>query len=67
MSLVATHFSVSEEEILAINGLKTNVVNTPMQLVIPLCDFTPTGTVRPATFTTTYTPVRHLKTSTPGW
>jgi LysM repeat protein len=64
---LAVRFSVSEAEIMAINGLKTDVIDTPMQLLIPVCNFTPTGTVRPATFTTTYTPVRNLKTSTPGW
>jgi LysM repeat protein len=67
LASLSARFSVSEEEIMEINGLKTDRIGAPMQLVIPVCNFTPTGTVHPATFTTTYTPVRNLKTSTPGW
>ena len=67
LASLAARFSVSEAEIRAVNGLKTDTIRAPMELVIPVCDFTPTGTVYPATFTTTYTPVLNLKTSTPGW
>jgi LysM repeat protein len=66
LARIAERFSVSEDEIRAINDLNTNVISTPMQLVIPSCNFTPTGTVYPATFTTTYTPILHPTTATPG-
>jgi LysM repeat protein len=66
LAQIAERFSVLEDEIMAINELKTNVISTPMQLVIPSCNFTPTGTVHPATFTTTYTPILNPTTATPG-
>jgi hypothetical protein len=66
LARIAERFSVSEDEIMAINELKTNVISTPMQLVIPNCNFTPTGTVHPATFTITYTPILNHVTATPG-
>jgi hypothetical protein len=62
---IADQFSVSQEEIMALNQLKTDILSTPLQLAIPLCNFTPTGTVHPATFTTTYTPILAPRTSTP--
>jgi LysM domain len=63
---IADQFSISEDEIIAINHLKTETINPSMELVIPVCNFTPTGTVHPATFTTTYTPIIKPGTSTPG-
>jgi LysM repeat protein len=57
LSGIADQFSVSVEEIMKTNQLQTEVVQPGTKLVIPLCNFTPTGTVRPATFTTTYTPI----------
>jgi LysM repeat protein len=65
LARIADQFSVSAEEIMAINLLKTEAVSPSMELVIPICKFTPTGTVHPATFTTTYTPILSLTTSTP--
>jgi LysM repeat protein len=63
---IATQFSVSEEEIMAINSLSSQAVGPAMELVIPICNFTPTSTVHPATYTTTYTPILKPTTSTPG-
>jgi predicted anti-sigma-YlaC factor YlaD len=62
---IADQFSVPEEEILAANSLEAKAVRPAMELVVPICNFTPTGTVHPATFTTTYTPIIQLNTSTP--
>jgi LysM repeat protein len=62
---IADQFSVSEEDIIAVNSLEAKAVRPAMQLVVPVCNFTPTGTVHPATFTTTYTPILQLNTSTP--
>lgn len=62
---IADRFSVSVEEIMKLNQLQTEVVQPAMKLAIPLCNFTPTGTVHPATFTTTYTPSLQTITFTP--
>ena len=64
---IARRFSISKEEIMTINEMKTETVNSAMQLVIPVCHFTPTGTVEgPTLFSTTFTPLLSPRTSTPG-
>ncbi|HLO32725.1 MAG TPA: LysM peptidoglycan-binding domain-containing protein [Anaerolineales bacterium] len=63
---IANQFSISKEDILAINGLKSETLNTSMKLIIPVCGFTPTGTLNPTRLTTTYTPLTDHSTSTPG-
>jgi hypothetical protein len=63
---IASQFSVSDALILEVNQIETNEVHPGMELLIPLCDFTPTGTSHAATFTTTHTPILYLTTSTPG-
>ncbi|RPJ26954.1 MAG: LysM peptidoglycan-binding domain-containing protein [Chloroflexi bacterium] len=62
---LADQFAVSQEEITAINNMKTETVSTAMKLMIPICNFTPTGTVNPTVLATTYTPPISLTTSTP--
>lgn len=63
---IADHFSTSKEEIMAINNMETETVVRTMELIIPKCDSTPTGTAEgPATLTTTYTPSIDLTTFTP--
>jgi LysM repeat protein len=66
LASLARQFSVSEDTIRELNHLPTNEVRPSMELVIPICNFTPTGTFHPATFTTTYTPLLNASTSTPG-
>jgi LysM repeat protein len=61
---IAAKFSMSREDILNVNNLKTEIVTTGMKLSIPVCNFTPTGTIN--TLTTTFTPVLHTITLTPG-
>ncbi len=61
---IAQRFSVSKEEIMTVNGMKTETVIATMKLMIPNCNLTPTGTVNPTAFSTTYTPTRSLVTST---
>ena len=63
---LANRFLVAEDEIMEINHLKTDSVSIPMELMIPVCNFTPTGTIHPATFTTTDTPISRPTTSTPS-
>lgn len=65
LASIAHQFSVAEEEIAAANSLGAVTISAPMELRIPVCNFTPTGTVHPATFTTTYTPSNAPTVSTP--
>jgi len=66
LASIAYQFSISKEDIMSINNMKTETVNPSMNLRIPICDSTPTGTVDPATLTITYTPVIGPTISTPG-
>ncbi|HLO18704.1 MAG TPA: LysM peptidoglycan-binding domain-containing protein [Anaerolineales bacterium] len=64
---IAARFSISKEQIRTINHLKTISIHPSMKLMIPICNFTPTGTVNPMTLTWTYTPIIDDPTiSTPG-
>jgi hypothetical protein len=63
---IAAQFFVSKEEIMAVNDMTKEAVEDSMELMIPICDSTPTGTVNPATLTTTYTPAIYPITSTPS-
>ena len=65
LASIAEQFSTSEDEIIQLNGLKTDAVSPPMELMVPLCNFTPTGTFYPVTFTTTYTPLLNATTTSP--
>lgn len=65
LATIAERFSVSQAEILEANHLETAMVQPSMNLLIPVCDSTPTGTVHPATLTTTLTPILGTKSSTP--
>jgi hypothetical protein len=66
LASIANRFLVPADEIMEINQLKTEAVSVSMELMIPVCNFTPTGTIHPVTFTTTYTPIMHPTTSTPA-
>ncbi len=63
---IAQRFAVSKEEIMASNNIRTERIHVFMKLMIPVCDFTPTGTVNPTLFSTTYTPSIRPITSTPA-
>jgi LysM repeat protein len=63
---IAQRFAVSEKEIMAMNNMRTERVNVPMKLMIPVCNSTPTGTVNPTIFSTIYTPSIRPITSTPA-
>lgn len=62
---IAYQFATSKQELMAANNLQTESINTGMELVVPVCHFTPTGTIHPATLTTTYTPSISPTTFTP--
>jgi LysM repeat protein len=62
---IAYQFTTSKQELMAANNLQTESINTGMELIVPVCHFTPTGTIHPATLTTTYTPSISPTTFTP--
>lgn len=66
LEYIARQFLVSKEDLMAINHMKTETVLPNMELTIPVCNFTPTSTVRPTTFLTRYTPSISPTISTPG-
>lgn len=61
---IAERFALSKEEILTSNGIPAEAFRSGMQIIIPACTSTPTGTVNAQT--TTYTPSFGPITSTPG-
>ena len=63
---IASQFSVSKDKIMAVNNMHVEMVYTKMELLIPICHSTPTGTVHPSTLTITFTPLIGPTTSTPG-
>jgi LysM repeat protein len=65
LASIDRQLSVSEESIIEINDLKTEIVSPGLELLIPICSFTPTGTFHAATFTTTYTSTAEPASSTP--
>lgn len=66
LSGIADQFSVTEEEILTANKLEAQGIHSSMELLIPVCGPTPTLTLKPATHTTTHTPLMELTTLTPA-
>jgi len=62
---IAYQFATSQEDILAANNMKTETVRTAMEIIIPVCNFTPTSTINPAILATTYTPSVSPTTFTP--
>ncbi len=62
---VAIQFSISKNELMAVNHLRSEALSPKMELLIPICSSTPTGTIHPSTLTTTFTPVLGPTTLTP--
>lgn len=65
LASIAYHFSTSEEQIMTINHMTTETVITSTNLMIPVCNFTPTSTVNAVGLTTTYTPTINSIVATP--
>jgi hypothetical protein len=63
---IAFQFSVAKDKIMDINNLSTESIHAKMDLLIPICTSTPTGTIHPSTLTITFTPLVGPTTSTPG-
>lgn len=62
---IADQFSTLKESIMIANEMKTEVISPTMELIIPICGSTPTGTVNPATLTI-HTPSTSPTTTTPN-
>ena len=52
----AISFTAAEEESVALNHLDAKAFQTGMELLEPVCRFTPNHKASPVTLTTTYTP-----------
>jgi LysM repeat protein len=65
LASIAQQFSVPVATIMDLNHLQIEVIQPSMELLIPVCNFTPTGTLHASTFTTTNTPQTIATTSTP--
>jgi LysM repeat protein len=61
---VSQHFSVSKETIAFTNHLTDETLASTRELVIPICESTPTSTTHPPTFT--ITPMMEIISTTPG-
>ena len=66
LEIIALKFSIAKDKLMAFNNLSTESIHAKMDLLIPICTSTPTGTIRPSTLTITFTPVSGPGTSTPG-
>lgn len=63
---IASRFSASVEDVVAFNNLTSQRLFTGMEIEVPLCHLTPTGTAAdPATLTMTFAPGVSPTTSTP--
>jgi predicted anti-sigma-YlaC factor YlaD len=65
LSSIASQFSTAIDKIMAVNHMSSEIVTAGMELLIPICNSTPTGTVHPSTVTITYTPLLRQTTATP--
>ncbi|MGB8981711.1 MAG: LysM peptidoglycan-binding domain-containing protein [Anaerolineales bacterium] len=63
---IASQFSASKTEIMSRNQMQTETIHPGMELTVPLCKLTPTGTLSPTLLTNTHTPVINPITSAPG-
>lgn len=63
---LARRFAMDEESILEANNLEADAVRAGVELIVPICNSTPTITARPPTFTTTLAPLIQLTAYTPG-
>lgn len=64
LASIAYRFSTSKKEIMIANKMESETIIQGTKLIISVCNFTPTGTA--STLTTTFTPILHPITSTPG-
>lgn len=62
---IATEFSIPKDALMDANNMSSEVVTSGAEIIIPLCNSTPTGTVRAPTFTSTITPLFEAISHTP--
>ena len=61
---IATHFATSKEILMILNNMSSEDIQLNKELLVPVCNTTPTNTLPPPTFT--ITPILDPTTSTPG-
>jgi hypothetical protein len=61
---IAEEHGTSKELIMQVNNLNTEVIQPGLELLVPVCESTPTSTIYPPTFT--ITPILEPITYTPG-
>ena len=61
---IAAHFTTSKEALMELNSMKSDVIEPDTELLVPICDTTPTSTLYAPTFT--ITPILNPTTTTPG-
>ena len=66
LTSIADQFSTSAEQIMVANHLRLEILNRGMELIIPNCNFTPTGTIHPTRLATIFTPTMHRPNATPS-
>ena len=64
LASIANQHAVSKEIIMNLNNMNTEAIKPSMELLIPICNSTPTSTIRTPTFT--ITPILESVTYTPG-
>jgi LysM domain-containing protein len=61
---IAAHFAISKETLMTLNNLTSEVIQPYTELLVPICDTTPTSTLNPPTLT--ITPILDSVTYTQG-
>lgn len=61
---IASHFATAKDDIVKLNYLTAETLKANTELLVPVCDTTPTSTLNPPTFT--ITPFLETITTTPG-
>jgi hypothetical protein len=62
---IAHQFSIPKKELIAANKMSSEIVIPGTEIIIPLCNSTPTGTVHPPAITTTINPSLETLSQTP--
>ena len=62
---IAAKFSITKNELMEANAMNTETIITGKEIIVSMCNSTPTGTVHPPAFTTTLTPLTERISQTP--
>lgn len=62
---IALKFSVAKDDLMEANAMNSETIIAGGEIIVLVCNSTPTGTVRPPAFTTTITPLTDALSQTP--